>query len=255
MTSSSPRSAFITGGASGMGRATALELASRGTAVTLFDLNPAGLEETKSLVEAAGGSAVVYAGDVTSLDDLTAAAAAGAAAFGGIDAAAACAGIEVIKPFLETSIEEWNRCLNIDLTGVMLTARVTIPYMLEGGKGSIVAVASDCGTHGYPDWTAYCAAKHGVVGLIKALALEFGARGIRSNVVTPGWIITPMHERILEGVSAEERAEAAKGNPMGRFAQASEVATVLAHLLSDEASYTNGLVYPIDGGTTAGFLE
>ncbi len=239
-----------------MGRATALELASRGTRVTLFDLNAAGLEETKALVEVTlGGSAVAYPGDVTSLDDLTAATAAGVEAFGSLDAVAACAGIEVIKPFLEQSVDEWTRCLDINLTGVMLTARAALPHLLDAGKASIVAVASDCGTHGYPDWSAYCAAKHGVVGLIKSLAMEFGARGVRSNVVTPGWIITPMHERILEGVSEEERKEAAKGNPMGRFAQASEVATVLAHLLSDEASYTNGLVYPIDGGTTAGYLE
>jgi meso-butanediol dehydrogenase/(S,S)-butanediol dehydrogenase/diacetyl reductase len=139
-----------------------------------------------------------------------------------------------------------------NLTGTFLTARFALPHLLSGG-GAFVAVSSDAGLQGAPAYAAYCASKHGVAGLVRAMALDHGPQGVRCNAVCPGFTWTPMAERLL-GDDARERSFWEGAVPLGRFGRPEEIADVIAHLSSPEAAYTNGLLYAADGGGTAGFF-
>ena len=247
--------AFVTGAASGIGAATARRLASRGAAVGLFDLSAEGLEIVSAEIKAAGGECLSLPGDVADDDAVGNAVGATAAAFGGMDSVVACAGLEVIGTVLDLSVDDWRRALNVDLTGVFLTARHTVPLLIERGGGAFVAVSSEAGVGGASGFAAYSAAKHGVVGLVRCLALDHGPRGVRANVVCPGLIETPMATRCFEDADQEWRASCAATIPLGRPGLAEEVAAAVAHLTSDEASYCNGMTYVIDGGSTAGYFE
>ena len=149
--------------------------------------------------------------------------------------------------------DQWERSLAVNLTGVFNTARATLPELLDT-KGSFVAVASDAGVTGAQGYAAYCAAKHGVVGLVKAMALDYGSRGVRVNAVAPAFVETPMADRIFRDAD-DERDYYRRIVPLGRFARPDEVAQAVLHLAGPEASYTNGLIYRIDGGTTAGYYQ
>jgi NAD(P)-dependent dehydrogenase (short-subunit alcohol dehydrogenase family) len=246
---------FITGAGSGMGRAIARRLAARGAKLGLFDLSLAGLEETASLLEQDGAARPdLFVGDVRSEDDVRAAVDATAAPGRGLDTAVACAGIEVTGKVTEMDPADWERILGINLTGVFNTARVTIPRLEEGEPGSFVAISSDAGIQGAQDFAAYCATKHGVIGMVKSMALDHGPQGVRCNIVAPGFVETPMADRIFSDFSAAEVEGWEKTVPMGRFARAEEVAAVVAHLTSADAAYTNGAVYSVDGGGTAGYF-
>lgn len=244
--------ALVTGAGSGIGRAAALRLARDGAAVALFDRDAEGVQRVVAEIEAAGGRSFAVVGDVTRAADIEAAVVAAVAELGGLDAVAACAGIAVSGTVTSTAEEDWQRAIAINLTGVMLTARFAIPAMVAGGGGSFVAIASDNGVMGAAESAAYVASKHGVVGLVRCLAFDHGPQGVRSNVVCPSLVSTPMAERILEQVSDREREELESASPLGRFATPEEVAAAVHHLLSPEASFTNGLVYMIDGGASAG---
>lgn len=244
--------AFITGAGSGIGRATALHLARDGTAVALFDRDGDAVDAVLEEVRASGGRAIGQVGDVSAEEDVAEAVARTVAELDGLNAVAACAGIEVTGTVETMSQADWDRSIAVNLTGVMLTARHTMPVMVAAGGGAFVAISSDAGVQGVPDWTPYTVAKHGVVGLVRCLAIDYGPKGVRSNVVCPSFVKTPMADRILEGVSAEEQTAWERLLPLGRFSSPDEIAAVLRHLLSRDASYTNGLVYMIDGGETAG---
>jgi meso-butanediol dehydrogenase / (S,S)-butanediol dehydrogenase / diacetyl reductase len=248
------KSAFVTGAGSGIGRATALRLARGGAAVAAFDRDEAGVGGAVEEIEASGGSGIGIVGDVTDGDALGDAVARTAAELGGLDAVAACAGIEATGTVETLREADWDRTLAVNLTGVMLTARHTIPAMLAGEGGAFVAIASDLGVQGAADWTPYAVSKHGVVGLVRCLALDYGPRGVRSNVVCPSFVKTPMGERILNEAPPGEQDGWQKLLPLGRISSPDEIAAVIFHLLSREASYTNGLVYMIDGGETAGLF-
>jgi NAD(P)-dependent dehydrogenase (short-subunit alcohol dehydrogenase family) len=245
--------ALVTGAGSGIGRATCLRLAHRGDAICAFDVAPEAAARTAELVEGEGARAVAVAGDVRSAADLERAVGA-ARQLGTVTSAVANAGIEMIGTVLETSEERWQQALGVMLTGTFLTARATLPDLIEA-RGSFVAVASDAGLAGFQSWAAYVAAKHGVVGLVRAMALDHGPHGVRVNAVCPGPTLTPMNDRVLAGVPPEQAARYELQVPLGRHAAADDVAAAIAHLTSDEARHTNGLAYVVDGGSHAGRFE
>ena len=246
--------ALVTGAGLGIGRAAATELAGRGYAVGLLDRSADGIAETAQAITAAGGTSQQLLADVTDSGQVAAAVAGLAERHGRLDAVAACAGIEVLGDVITTDEPAWRRALDVNVTGVFLTAKHIMPLLLNSG-GAFVAVASDAGVTGAQGYSPYAASKHAVVGLIRCMALDFGARGVRSNVVCPAFVETPMAGRIFADSPAGEYDFYQAAVPLGRFAQAQEIARAIAHLLSAEASYTNGLVYNIDGGATAGYYR
>jgi meso-butanediol dehydrogenase / (S,S)-butanediol dehydrogenase / diacetyl reductase len=248
------KAAFVTGAGSGIGRAAALRLARGGAAVTAFDRDEAGIEAVVEEARASGGRALGVVGDVSDGDALGEAVARTVTELGGLDATAACAGVEVTGTVETMSEADWERAIAVNLTGVMLTARHAVPAMVSDGGGAFVAISSDLGVQGAADWTPYAVSKHGVVGLVRCLALDYGPKGVRSNVVCPSFVRTPMAERILGDAGQEEQGAWESLLPLGRFASPDEIAAVVHHLISRDGSYTNGLVYMVDGGETAGLF-
>lgn len=245
--------AFVTGATSGIGRAVALKLATRGAVVGLLGRNRKAAEALAEEIEEMGGRSIVLIADVSQADQL----AAGVDKFvdqaGGIDTVVASAGIAYTGTVLDTSVEDWDSLIGINLRGAFLTAKYTMPHLLKV-RGNFVAVGSDASVAGACSFSAYCASKHGLVGLVRCMALDHGAAGVRSNVVCPGFVETPMADKLLEDVTPEEKQYYQSMVPMGRFARPEEVANVIAHLCSEDASYANGLVYSLDGGSTAGYF-
>lgn len=148
----------------------------------------------------------------------------------------------------------WDHVINVNLKGTFLLARAGIPLLQQRGGGAFVAVSSDAGVMGSVAYGAYCASKHGVIGLLKAMAMDYGSQSIRCNVVCPGFVDTPMAAGIFAKAPEGTKEAFEAAIPMGRFARPEEVASVIAHLTCAEASYTNGNVYLIDGGSSAGHM-
>jgi NAD(P)-dependent dehydrogenase (short-subunit alcohol dehydrogenase family) len=242
--------AFVTGAGSGIGQATAQLFASRGYAVALVDIAEAGLQKTETAIRAQGGDCALFLCDVA--DDASVKAAVGAAIahFGKIDAAFNAAGIEGESGKLtaECSLENWHRVIGIDLTGVFHCLRHLIPAMLASGGGAIVNCASSAGVRGAAYCGAYTAAKHGVVGLTKAAALEYGAQGVRINAVCPGMIDTPMTQ---SGPMKDLIAELVLTTPLGRFGQPQEIGAAVLWLCGDDASFVHGQAIIVDGAITS----
>lgn len=244
--------AFITGAGSGIGRSTSLLLASRGYAVGLMDLDAPGVEAVAEEIRLGGGRALAVTGDVSQEADVRRAVEDTTEAFGPLVAAVACAGIAVNGEVTTMDLADWRRAFAVNVDGVMHTARAAIPSIRQrGGGGAFVAISSDAGVIGSADWAPYTASKHAVIGLVRSFALDYGPEGIRSNVVAPAFVDTPMTDQIFEGAE-DDRPGWAKRIPLQRFAKPEEVARVIAHLVSDESSFTNGHVYMVDGGETAG---
>jgi NAD(P)-dependent dehydrogenase (short-subunit alcohol dehydrogenase family) len=246
--------ALVSGAGSGIGRTVALRLAGRGATIGVLDRDRAGTEETVTLVKQMGGRAEALIADVSSMAEVNAAVAGFAANLGGIDTIVAAAGVArggLIHRMSETA---WDQVIDVNLKGTFLLARAGIPLLQKRGGGAFVAISSDAGVMGSVAYGAYCASKHGVIGLVKAMALDYGAQGIRCNVVCPGFVDTPMATGIFSKAPAGTREAFEAAVPMGRFARPEEVANVIAHLTSNEASYTNGNVYLIDGGSSAGHM-
>ncbi len=247
--------AFVTGAGSGIGAAAARRLAARGASVALFDLSKPAVEATAAAIDAAGGHVLALHGDVSDDSVVKQAVAQTVAGLGALTTTVSCAGVAVIGTVPDIPVADWQRALDVNLTGVFLTARHTIPQIITSGGGVFTAISSDAGVQGAEGFAAYCASKHGVVGLIRCLALDHGPQGVRANAVCPGFVETPMADQIFAGAGAEVRQYYATTVPLGRFAKPDEVAAAVAHLTSAEASYTNGLLYVIDGGATAGYFE
>lgn len=241
--------ALITGAASGIGRATALAFASRGYTVFAIDQDPDGLNDVVAAATALGLPASGAVADVRDADAMDQAVADALTQFGRIDLAVSAAGVAVLGRVTDLQIDEWKRSIDINLTGTFLTARSVLPALVKT-RGAFVAISSDAGVRGAQGYAAYAAAKHGVVGLIRTLALDHGPDGVRSNVVCPGFVDTPMSRRIFENAAPGADDAYRRTIPLGRFAAADDVASVVVHLA--ESVHTNGMVYSIDGGTTAG---
>lgn len=243
--------AFVTGAASGIGRQVAIRAARDGYHVIGVDRDRAGLDVTIRGAENEGATAIGAVADVTDMDALEAAADRARDSFGRIDLTVAAAGVEVLGSVAELSLADWQRSLDVTLTGIFLTARVTIASLIES-RGAFVAISSDAGTTGAQGYAAYCAAKHGVVGLVRCMALDHGPAGVRSNVICPGFVDTPMDRRLFDASPAGTEEYYRSTVPLGGFATTDDVADTVLHLAA--ARYANGLVYSLDGGSTAGYF-
>lgn len=242
---------LVTGAASGIGAAIARRLAADGARLALLDRDPAVAHVVDSLRDM-GAQATHWVVDVTD-EAQVAQAVQEAADLGGIRSVVACAGIEAQGNVTNTTLATWQRTLAVNLTGVYLVARHAVPHLTKNEHSSFTAIASDAGVFGAQNYAAYVASKHGLVGLIKCMALDHGPAGLRSNAVAPGFVETPMAERLFAGTSAVERDYYMSTVPLGRFARPDEVADAVAHLASDGANYVNGMIYRLDGGSTAGY--
>ena len=242
--------AFITGGGSGIGAATAKIFAREGARVVVADVDDEGGRRTVSEVGDAGGEALFIHVDVTDEDGVRSAIQQTVEHFGRLDCAVNNAGTTGEPgPVAGYSREAWDRVIAVNLTGVWLCLQAVIRQMLTTGGGSIVNISSGAGLSGHPFNAPYSASKHGVIGLTKSAALQYGADGIRVNAVCPGVIETPM---VTFTKSHPELAEALlKRHALGRFGQPDEVAEAIAWLCSDAASYVTGIAMPVDAGYLA----
>src|SRR5439155_15916820 len=243
--------AFITGGSSGIGRATALAFARAGASVVVGDVAEQGNQETARLIEQEGGRALAVRCDVTQTDDVKAALEKTSETFGRLDFAFNNAGIEPRKPAptADYDEEEWNRIIDIDLRGVFLCMKHEISLMFKQGGGAIVNTSSGAGIIGIKGSPAYTAAKHGVIGLTRAAALDYAAQNIRVNAVCPGYIDTPMMSRFT-GITPKGRAKVISEEPAGRMGKPEEIAAATVWLCSDAAAFIIGHALVIDGGQT-----
>jgi NAD(P)-dependent dehydrogenase (short-subunit alcohol dehydrogenase family) len=244
------KAGIVTGAASGIGRACAIALGTEGAAVVVTDLERQRTqgEETVALVEAAGGRAVFVPGDVTSEDDQREIVQACVDAFGRLDFAHNNAGIELHGTVEETSVADWDALMDVNLKGVWLGLKHQMAHMRRHGGGSIVTTSSLAGVMGFPGFAAYIAAKHGVIGVTRAAALEGAAAGIRVNAIVPTIVRTPMVARF----SPDEEEHLTAPQAIKRFSEPSEVAESVVWLVSDRSSLVTGVAFRIDLGTSAG---
>ena len=243
------KTAVVTGAAQGVGLVTAALLGRRGYEVILTDLQP--LDDQLAKLTAEGLTVRGLVGDVSSQAFADELAALVAKTYGAVDVLVNNAGISLISPAEDTSLAQWQRVMNINLQGPFLLSQALGRQMLARGTGSIVNVASVAGLGGVIHRSAYNASKHGLIGLTRTLAAEWGGRGVRVNAVCPGWIKTEM-DIADQGSGAYSDADIVNRVPMARFARPEDVASAIAFLAdSEHNSFINGISLPVDGGWTA----
>jgi len=242
---------LVTGAASGIGAAAARRFVQEGARVALADADAERLADTAKPLESQNAIAIVA--DVSDEDSIAGAVQEAVDRFGGLDGLVANAGIDLIgaddrADRLDTSV--WRRIVDVNLTGTFLTCKHGIRAMLKSGGGSVVCTASPTGlVGGSPGFDAYSSSKAGVFGLVRVMAADYAAEGIRVNAVVPGFTETPMVRHFTE--NAARRAAVEQTIPLGRAGQPEEVAAMMLFLLSDEASYATGGFFMVDGGMTA----
>ena len=239
--------AVVTGGGSGIGRATALLLAERGASVLVADIDGANAEKVAAEI---GGAAMSLPVDVTQVDQVEAMVQQAVSSYGGLHIAINNAGTSgQFGATADVDPDEWRRVIDLNLNGVFLCMRAEIPAILAAGGGAIVNTSSGAGLMGFAGLPAYVASKHGVIGLTRAAALEYSAKGIRVNCVCPGTVRTPM----LEAFTGDESTLQAMGRamPIKRLATPEEIAEAMVWLVSPAASYVTGHALAVDGGASA----
>ena len=240
---------MVTGGAQGIGRRTAELLAERGYRLAIIDLHQP--TATEKAIAANHGEVMGYAGDIVEESTVSQFAEQVFMQYGRVDALVNNAGISLISPAEETSVRDYRRVLEVNLVAPFLLARIFGEKMLAAGSGSIVNVASIAGLVGIADRAAYNASKHGLIGLTRTLAAEWGGRGVRVNAVCPGWVKTEM-DAADQARGTYSDADITERIPMARFATPDDIAHAIAFLASDtESAFINGHTLVVDGGWTA----
>ena len=243
--------AVVTGGGSGIGRATAFRFADEGARVGVIDLDEGGVHETVAEIVAGGGVARGTVADVTMEGEIRAAIGDTAAEWDGLDVVVPNAAVQLFGEDDRADrleLEVWGRTLGVNLTGVFLTCKHGIRALLESGGGSVVCTGSPTGLFGLaPGFDAYSASKAGVHGLVRVLAIDYAADGIRVNAVVPGFTETPL----VRQVTGSEREALLHRIPLGRPGSPQEVASMILFLASDDSSYATGGIFCVDGGLTA----
>lgn len=245
--------AVVTGAASGIGFATAQKLASSGFGILAADVSQEGVDRAVAAVKGGGGEARGYCLDVRDEEMFRALLEDAVVAVGTPKALINVAGVGVAAPLSETSREDWERVIGINLTAVFLTCRVAIPQMVKAGGGVIVNVASVAGLVGVANRAAYCASKAGVIGLTRSIAVDYAAFGIRANAICPGTVETEWIDKILADApdpAASRRAMEARQLD-GRMGTPGEVAAGINFLVSNDGRFVNGTAFVMDGGMTA----
>jgi meso-butanediol dehydrogenase/(S,S)-butanediol dehydrogenase/diacetyl reductase len=242
--------ALVTGAASGIGRATALRLATEGARVMCADISDAGLQETLAAIQESGGETRARRCDVSDHAAAAATVAHSVETYGGLDVLCNIAGMGTFQHTAAVTPEQWNRVLAVNLSGTFFMSQAALPHLLER-HGNIVNMASSAGIIGQAYCAAYCASKGGVVLLTKAMAVEFARRGLRVNCICPGGVDTPLSAGFKppEGADMELIRRLAL---VSHKADPSEVAAAVAYLASDEARYVTGIAFAVDCGQTAG---
>jgi NAD(P)-dependent dehydrogenase (short-subunit alcohol dehydrogenase family) len=245
------KTALVTGGGSGIGRATALAFARQGAQVVIGNRNVRRGEETVAMIRKAGGTAsfkrtdVLVAAEIESLVDHA------VKTYGGLDLAFNNAGVEgTVAPIDKQTEADYDAVMDVNVKGVWLSMKYEIPRMLERGGGAIVNCSSVAGLIGFPNMAPYFASKHAVIGLTKVAALEYSAQGIRINAVNPAVIETEMVDRIAEGFSMK-KDELIRFHPIGRLGRVEEIAEAVLWLCSPKSSFVTGHSLVVDGGFTA----
>lgn len=243
--------AIVTGSAGGIGEATARAIAQRGARVAVADLSEAGAEEAAKRLQAEGLTAAPVTVDITNEASVNAMVDSVLGRWGSIDILVNNAGIESSRPFLEIGLAEYERVMRVNTTGVWLCCQAVIPVMLRQRSGCILNVSSVAGQRGggLLGTAAYATSKGAVIALTKALAREFAKSGIRVNAVAPSLTMTALAQRQLEKLDPTTLDRVIAMTPIGRVAQPDEIASVIAFLTSDEASFVVGHVYNVDGGS------
>jgi NAD(P)-dependent dehydrogenase (short-subunit alcohol dehydrogenase family) len=239
------KTAFITGAASGIGRATAKAFAAEGARVAITDRGEAALQETAEQVRAVGGVVLTVTCDVSKPEEVAAAVAKAVKAFGRIDCAFNNAGVEnKAAPLHEIELEEWDRVLNINLRGTFICMKHEIAQMLSQGAGVVVNTSSGAGIRGVAGGASYAASKHAIIGMTKSAAIDYAKRNIRVNAVLPGNIATPMMDRFTEG----DIQKAVDLEPVGRLGKPEEIAEAVLWMCSDLGGFVTGASIVVDGG-------
>ena len=244
------KACIVTGGAMGIGKVTALALAREGGKVAIADIDVVGGEATVAEIIAAGGEAFFHRTDVGVSADVHALIEAVAQRYGRLDVLFNNVGVAISGAAHEMSEEDWNRVLNINLSGIWRGMKYAIPKMLTSGGGSIINTSSAQSLIGFSGWSGYAASKGGVNALTQQAAFEYANRKIRVNAIAPGTIMTPMNEKFIREAADPDAVMAgwASLHPIGRVGQPSDVAEAVVFLASDESSFITGVVLRVDGG-------
>src|SRR5205085_9639383 len=248
------KTALITGGTSGIGKATALLFAQEGAKVALTGRNTDRGDEVAEEIRANGGAALFIRGDVRSAEECRAAVEATVSEFGGLDVLVNNAGVYYPGDAVSCTEEEWDEQVDSSLKGTFLMSKFALPHLIEAGSGAIVNMSSGWGLEGGEKAVAYCAAKGGMVVMTKAMALDHGPQGIRVNAVCPGDTVTPMEMADAErqGMEWSDYVEWASDRPLGRMGEPEEIARAVLFLACEESSFITGAALPVDGGGVAG---
>jgi len=243
------KTAIVTGAGSGIGRAICEAFSREGANVVVSDISDTAGKDTVALLQRAGGKAIFVKADSSRPGDNEKLVASAVREYGSLQIAVNNAGVGgAAAPVGEYPIDSWDSVIAINLSGVFYGMRYQIPAMLKGGQGVVINMASVLGQVGFAMSSAYVAAKHGVVGLTRSAALEYGQKGIRINAIGPGFIHTPL---IDKNMSADVQKAIAEKHAMGRLGKPEEVAELAVWLASEKASFVTGAYYPADGGYLA----